>query len=377
MKNYPFYKDKTDIFRKLKDGECMQTLEILYENPPKSRAFLPRKKSITTKKTILYGPRFSGKSSIVIDHISNYKKERCLYIDFSDMRVSSKEIGENIQEFIDKKNIELLVLEHFDNQFKIPKAEEIVLTSTKPLNVKEFNSEIIYPLDFEEFISFERKNLNIENSFNNFANIGTYPSIVLRTQEEKYRNLQLLLNAYFFAPSAIEILQTLSNYQSSKTSILKIYSHLKQNIKLSKDLLYTQIDNFLDESLLFFLEKFDQPKVSKKFYFIDFALKNALTFQKDFLKKFENIIFSELIKKEWKFFYTEHIDFYVPDKNLAIVSIPFLPAELIKRKFLKIKNELLALNIKELQIISVGNEGGFLQNGINCEIIPFWQWATR
>ncbi len=117
--------------------------------------------------------------------------------------------------------------------------------------------------------------------------------------------------------------------------------------------------------------------MAKKFYFMDFALKNALTFKKDFLKRFENIVFSELIKKEWQFFYTEHIDFYVPNENLAIICIPFLPAELIKRRFSKLKNELLSLHVKDLQVVTVGNEGGFVQNGINCEIIPFWQWAMR
>lgn len=355
----------------------MQTLEILYENPPKNRVYLPRKKSITSKKTILFGPRFSGKSSIVIDHISNYKKNEYLYIDFSDMRVLAKEIGENLQEFINKKNIQLLVLEHFNNQFKIPNVNEIIITSTKPLHVENFDSEIVNLLDFEEFLSFEKKSLSIENSFNNFANIGTYPSIVLRTQEEKYRNLQLMLSAYFFSRNSIEILKSLSKYQSSKVSILKIYEELKNQIKLSKDSLYAEINQFLEESLIFFLEKFEQPKMAKKFYFMDFALKNALTFKKDFLKRFENIVFSELIKKEWQFFYTEHIDFYVPNENLAIICIPFLPAELIKRRFSKLKNELLSLHVKDLQVVTVGNEGGFFQNGVNVEIIPFWQWAMR
>ena len=355
----------------------MQTLEILYENPPKSRVFLPRKKSITSKKTALFGPRFSGKSSIVIDHISNYKKEECLYIDFSDMRVNINEIEKNLQEFIAKKNIKLLVLEHFHESFQIPQIDEIILTSTKPLHLKGFISEMVYPLDFEEFISFERKSLSIENSFNNFANIGTYPSIVLRAHEEKYRNMQLLLHACTNTQNDIEILKTLSLFQSSKVSILQIYEILKTKTKLSKDTLYEQINHLHNEAVIFFLEKFEQPKATKKLYFIDFAMKNALTFKKDFLKRFENIIFSELLKKELKFFYTEHIDFYIPSENLAILCIPFLPAELIKRRFSKIKNELLSLGVKDIQVVTIGNEGGFVQSGINCEIIPFWQWALR
>lgn len=355
----------------------MDSLDILYENPPKSRTFLPRKKSISSKKTLLYGPRFSGKSSIAIDHLSNYKQEESLYIDLFDCRVNMDEIVKNLQNFIDKKHISLLVLEHYCNDIKIPNVDEIVLTSTKKLDIDGFTNDIIYTLDFEEFISFEKKNLSIENTFNNFANIGTYPSIALRTQEEKYRNMQLLLNASLTNQTSLDILKALSLFQSSKVSILKIYELLKQKCKLSKDTLYSQINELCDESLIFFIEKYNQPKAPKKFYFLDFALKNALTFQKDFLKRFENMVFSELIKKEFEFFYTEHIDFYIPSQNLAIICIPFLPAELIKRRFSKMKNELISLNIKELHIITVGNEGGFKQNGISCDISPFWRWAMR
>ncbi len=43
--------------------------------------------------------------------------------------------------------------------------------------------------------------------------------------------------------------------------------------------------------MLFLIEKYGSPKSSKKLFLIDFALKNALTFKKEFLKRFENMVF--------------------------------------------------------------------------------------
>ncbi|MFV0482213.1 MAG: ATP-binding protein [Campylobacteraceae bacterium] len=282
-----------------------------------------------------------------------------------------------LENFVKKRNVKLLILEHFDFQCEIPQVDEIVLSSTKPLHVKDFDNVLINLLDFEEFIAFERKNADAEQLFNIYANVGTYPSIVQGSEEAKYRNLQMMINSSHFSIASIEILKELANFQASKVSILQIYELLKYKIKLSKDTLYAEFEALRDNGLIYMLENFEKPKSSKKLYFVDFALKNALTFKKDFIKRFENIVFCELLKKEWDFYFTSNIDFYVPSENLAILCIPFLPPELIKRRFLKILKELNSLHVKELIVLSVGNEGRYKESGITCEILPFWEWALR
>jgi predicted AAA+ superfamily ATPase len=131
------------------------------------------------------------------------------------------------------------------------------------------------------------------------------------------------------------------------------------------------------EFYIYFVPKFEKKKANKKFYFADFAVKNALIFEKNFLARFENIVFCELVKKEQNIFYTDVVDFYLPLTNRVILCIPFLPPELIKRRFMKILKELKLLGVTNLQVITLGNEGEFGQNDILCEIVPFWEWAMR
>lgn len=129
--------------------------------------------------------------------------------------------------------------------------------------------------------------------------------------------------------------------------------------------------------MLFFVQKFDQPRAAKKVYLIDFAIKNALSFKKDFLKRFENMIFLEMLKRDKDIFYAENIDFYIPLENSAVLSIPFLPPQMIKTKLLKMKNLINSLSIKHVQIVTLGNEDSFENEGVLYEILPFWEWALQ
>ena len=351
----------------------MDILEILYDNPPKNRRFLPRKIAILDKKTILFGARGSGKSSIIIDYMSAFLPKQTLYIDFLDIRVELNAI-QNLQDFIDKRHIKLVVLEHFNAQCPMPNAEEVILSSVEALYIEGFKSVFVPPLDFEEFMSFEKKHQNIEHIFNLFANIGSHPSIALSQEDAKHSHMQYMLKSFLPNQNALHILKTLSPFQSKPLSVFSVYKLLKEKIPLSKDTIYRQIEMLESEFYIYFVQKFKQ-RSNKKFYFADFAIKNALTFEKDFLAQFENMVFCELIKKEVEIFYLDAIEFYLPFQNLAILCVPFLPPELIKRRFAKLSKELQTLSVNTLQVITLGNEGKFEQNGLFCEILPFWEWA--
>ncbi|NLC28266.1 MAG: ATP-binding protein [Campylobacteraceae bacterium] len=126
-----------------------------------------------------------------------------------------------------------------------------------------------------------------------------------------------------------------------------------------------------------FIPKHKAPKTPKKLFLNDFALKNAITFEKDFMRRFENIVFCELLWYKDEIFYTERLDFYIPSRKQAIVCIPFLPPELILRRFQTILTHLKSLDVSTLTVLTVGNEGEGKKEGVNCEILPFWEWALR
>jgi predicted AAA+ superfamily ATPase len=352
----------------------MDVLEILYDNPPKISGFLPRKYEITAKKTVLYGPAFSGKSFIIIDYLGKFSRKELLYIDFSDVRVDIRSL-KSLQSFIDKNNIRIIVLEHFDFQCAIPEAEEVILSSVARLEIDGFHELFVPLLDFEEFVSFnfDKKHQNIEGIFTLFEKNGTYPQMALGGTEAK--QVQTILQMY--AKNSFTMLKNIALFQAQILSVHKLYELLKPNIKLSKDTIYATISRFENEYLIYFVDRFDKRGAGKKLYFADFTLKNILTFEKDFILKFQNIIFCELIKKTGQIFYTLTLDFYLPKHSLAILCIPFLQPELINRRFKKLSKELKSLGITNLQVITLGNEGKYKDEGLTCELIPFWEWAMR
>ena len=353
----------------------MEILENLYDIKHKNNHFFTRKLSIESKKTIINGVMKSGKTSLIIDYLQNFSQKEILYVDLKDTRVDKKDIAKNLQAFIKKNPIKILVIENFDGSFDLPEVEEVVLTCRDSL--EGFDILTLYPLDFEEFISFETRHSSIEHIFELYANIGSYPQVILNSSNSVHWSMQEMLHNMLKDSLEFEIFKKFSEAQSSKVSLFQIYNQLKPSIKISKDSLYKKVRKLQDEQMLFFVEKYGSAKSNKKLFLIDFALKNALTFKKEFLKRFENMVFLELMKKGHTMYYTDFIDLYIPSNNYGVLCIPFLPQEMIKLKLQKMLLHVKELGLKKIDIVTIGNEGEFWLKNIKCSIVPFWDWALQ
>ncbi|HIP45374.1 MAG TPA: ATP-binding protein [Sulfurospirillum arcachonense] len=353
----------------------MEILENLYDIKHKNNHYHERKLSINSKKTLINGVKKSGKTSLIIDYLSNFIQDEILYIDLKDTRVDTKVIAKNLKNFLVNKPIKILVIENFDNSFELPKVEEIILTCFE--RIEGFETLTLYPLDFEEFISFDARHSNIEHIFQIYANTGSYPQVILNSSNSVHWSMQEMLHVMISDNTEFEIFKKFSEAQSSKISLFQIYNQLKSTIKISKDSLYKKVKKLEEEKMLFLVEKYGSPKSSKKLFLIDFALKNALTFKKEFLKRFENMVFLELMKKGYKIYYSDFIDLYIPKKNYGVLCIPFLPQEMIKLRLQKILVHVKELGIKKIDIVTVGNEGEFWLKNTKCSILPFWDWALQ
>ena len=353
----------------------MELLENLYDIKHKNNHYYDRKLSITSKKTLIHGVKKSGKTSLIIDYLSNFSQDEILYINLKDTRVDKKIVIKNLNNFIKSKPIKILVIENFENDFELPNVEEIVLTCKE--DIEGFETLTLYPLDFEEFISFDARHSNIEHIFQIYANTGSYPQIILNSSNSVHWSMQEMLHIMINDATEFEIFKKFSESQSSKVSLFQIYNQLKSTIKISKDSLYKKVKKLENEKMIFLVEKYGSPKSAKKLFLIDFALKNALTFKKEFLKRFENMIFLELMKKGNIIYYSDNIDIYIPEKNYAVLCIPFLPQEMIKLKLQKMLLHVKELGIKKIDIVTVGNEGNFWLKNTKCSIIPFWDWALQ
>jgi hypothetical protein len=54
-----------------------------------------------------------------------------------------------------------------------------------------------------------------------------------------------------------------------------------------------------------------------------------------------------------------------------------LTKDLINIKLQKILLHVKELNVKKIEIVTIGNEGEFWLKNIKCTILPFWDWSLR
>ena len=354
----------------------MNLLEVLYAQEFKKPSFYPRKFSITHNKTLITGPKKSGKSTIIYDYLAEQKKGTFLYIDFHDLRVTQIIIF-GLPSFLKKNNIHLLVLENFDFSFKVPDCPQVIITTHKPASLEGFTTQTLYPLDFEEFIAFEKRQINVEAIFSDYTDLGTFPAVVISQKENFVKYFQDHIRLMCDSPLEFTILKNYTLLQGVAVSSFAIFNEIKLFHKVSKDKFYAISKKLQEEKVLFLVEKYGAPKADKKVYMLDFTMKSVLTFDKDFITRFSNIIFLELLKNDEEVYFTDMIDFYIPSKNKAIIAMPFLPSALILSKLERLEKDFLKYKIEKIEIITLESEEETYHDNIPVEILPFWSWALQ
>jgi len=313
---------------------------------------------------------------LVYDFLSNFKNEDYLYIDFFDLR--NKNITNELQfldEFIKEKNVEVLILENFDHQCKIPDCTNIILTSQKNIIYENFEKINLYALDFEEYLLFDSKHQNITQSFNSFLKYGNLALSITTEEHKKLSKLQEIIKLNSKDETSFEILKILIENIDERKSIFQLYNQLKTRIKISKDRFYEECKELEEKNNIFFIEKYNQEMSLKKIYTYNYAFLNAISFTKKFKQEFTNMVFLELLKENNKIFYLENIDFYVKEENLAVVCIPFFNQLINSNILKKIVKTAIEYNINKIEIITVSNSENLSNNKIKINVISFYEWA--
>lgn len=352
----------------------MQTLELLYQKEFKAVVAHPRKVSLSGEAVMLSGPRGSGKSYLLYDFLSSQKFGTYLYIDFEDLRVGDIS-KEDIEEFVKKNSIKTLVFDNFDFRFTPFKVEKTIITTYQEVEVDGFMTKKIYPLDFEEFLAFDGRFVSEKIAFNNFSTIGTYPFVATAQRDSYEKSFQMLLYSWF--PDSLEfaIMQALSLKQGSTITLLGLFKELSFDYKISKDKFYTIIKDLQEKKVIFLVQRYEKKSHSKKIYMIDFAIRGILSFEKDFKKRLENIVFLELLKKDEEIYYSDRIDFIVPKKDLGVIVMSFIPELLLKNRIYLLIPIAKQLGIKKLQIVTLELELSYKIEDIDIEVLPFWSFA--
>jgi len=354
----------------------MKTLEAAHQTDFSKIPFLERKISIESTHTLLYGPPRSGKSYLIMDYLCQFKHSEYLYIDFNDMRVDIKEIEHNLQEYILEYQIKVVALDNYNFQCKLPLCDEIIISSNHIQSLENFKSLLVMPLDFEEYILHYPKLQTITNSFNSFLKYGNLPGLIDYSDEKKITRIQEIIKIYSKNDTQLEVLKLLLKSLGEKRSIFQLFTQLKKHIKISKDMFYTLCEQYEKNCLIFFIEKYNQPKAVKKLYAYNHTFLDCLSNQKNFTNEFANMVFLELLKNKDKIYYLDKIDFYIPQKNKFILAIPFFNALQVVKMTELLKPYIEKYNIKKITIITVGVEQTFFCEHIKVKALPFYEWAV-
>ena len=353
----------------------MKSLETCYEINFSKINFIERKVKITNPKTIISGASKTGKTYLIYDFLSNFKSNEYLYIDFSDLRNDLIEIAKNLEEFIKKNEIIVLILENFEFQFSIPSCENIIISTSNNQNIEGFERINLNALDFEEYLLHDNKHQNITQSFNSFLKFGNLPEIINLEEHKKIQRLQEIIRLICKDETQYEILKIMIENIDEKKSLFQLFNSLKTKIKLSKDKFYEVCKILENSRIIYFLPKYNQEKSTKKIFCYNYSFLNAITYTKKFKNEFSNMVFLELINKYEDIYYYEQIDFYIKSKNIAVVSIPFFNTFLNNNLIKKIIKNALELNIKEINIITISNNEKIHDPKIKINVVPFYEWA--
>ena len=338
--------------------------------------YLPSKEII-----VIYGSRQVGKTSLLKYLIEDYIKKNVFYFDLELQNLldlcnqgAESVFKYLIQKGADEKNKIFLIIDeiqYMDNPTKFlkimhdhfPDVKLIVSGSSTFEIKKKFKESLVgrtinfelYPLSFEEFLTFKEKNYRLNKENIKQVNeelvklaeehilFGGYPQIVLEKSEEKKKAyLAQIINTYIRKDirdignirdiSAFNKLTELIASQSGQLlNVLEISNTLGINRETVMGYLDLLENTFIIRRITPFHKNL-RSEISKnpKVFFLDTGMMHLL-WLKEFPKvilgsSFETFVFLELIKSEqrvnfWRTTNKQEIDFIIKNKELYAVEV--------------------------------------------------------
>ncbi|MBA1419622.1 MAG: ATP-binding protein [Epsilonproteobacteria bacterium] len=353
----------------------MQLLEYYQNQLPNSDFFVPRKCQLPSEGDInLYGVRGSGKTSLIVDYLSEAIQEQILYIDLEDPNLIFNTLEtRTLQHYIDKNHIHVLVLDHYEEGTlsSFPNVTQLILVTRTPLKDKNFKEVELFPLDYEEFLAFE--NTSSQNrGFNHFLRSGTLP-LLARSQKNAQQAMKTFFQSSFDTQEQKPLL-LLAQHHTKHLTTHQIYTFSKEKFKVSKDWLYKTIKRFTEEKLILFINDRYQ-KSGKKMLLFDFAFAKYLTLGQPFILQFDTMIALALMKHHIGV-ETLGIHGYITEDNELIIPAPFESEESLwvksQNKFSIYKK----YGIKKVTIITVANSYEYTIEKLHFEALPFDEWSV-
>ncbi len=353
----------------------MQLLEYYQNQLPNCDYFIPRKCHLPSKGDLnLFGVRGAGKTSLILDYLSQVEPSRLLYIDLEDPNLIFNQLDTlTLQHYIDTHTIEILVLDHYAENLlsSFPNVTQLILVTRLPIKVKHFIGIELFPLDYEEFLAFENTSTQ-HRGFNHFLRLGTLP-LLARSPKHSTQAMKTFFQSTFDTQEQ-KLLLLLAQHHTKHLTTHQIYTFAKEKFKVSKDWLYKTIKRFTQEKLILFIDDRYQ-KSGKKMLLFDFAFAKYLTVGQPFILQFDTMIALALIK-HYISVQTLGIHGYVTKENELIIPAPFESEESLWVKSQKKFSLYKKYGIQKVTIVTVANTYSYTIEKLHFEALPFDEWAV-
>lgn len=298
---------------------------------------LPRRYGLKCARTFLYGAPGVGKSALALLHAKGYK--HTFYVDCADCRVDIESVNTFILKLYLERHLELLIVDNYTPHIALPHLEHIILIHQSPaLCPLDFTKKRISALSFEEYVSFDNKNLSINHLFNAFLKDGNLALLHIGSSHRKILRKQEILKLALANDFALFC--AILPLQARIVSVHSIYSALKKTHKISKDRIYPLLHSLEEKGIIFFVPHIKERH--KKIYFYDFTLPLCVQNDRHLGAILENMLLLELFSFCEKYDKSAVIH-YGDDGELicalgVFIFLPFATRESIESKLARHKH---------------------------------------
>ncbi len=353
----------------------MHLLEYFRELSPQNALYRNRKLRLPEDISfLLAGARGTGKTALILDYLNALPEEVWLYIDCQDPIFALEDIDSSTLEvFIKEEEIETLVLDHYYEGFleHLPHCFQLILVSREIPPSAALPTYTLYPLDYEEFLSFDR-GASSSSGFNRFLRVGTLPIVT----DVKPSALSLQIRSFFhgsFDEDESRLMLILARYQGHRVTTHQLYTYAKEYFRISKDWVYRTIKRFTEEGLILFIDDIE-GKGARKMILYDFALSKYLSKSQPFPITFDAIVVLALFKHAISFRALSIHGYLIHDSELIVPSAFENEENFWQRSYNKVqlykKHQ-----ICKVTVVTVSNSYRFTLNGIIFEAMPFYEWS--
>jgi predicted AAA+ superfamily ATPase len=275
-------------------------------------------------------------------------------------------------------------------------------------------SYLLLPFSFREFLllkKFEmKKHLTLEeegkikNLLIEYMEGSSYPEVLITGNErilgEYYNTILYTDFVERFRLKSLDVARFVFNFFlfnfSNEFSINKIVNFLSsQGIKFGKETVYDYVEKLPETLNVFFIERYEKSAYKRKAwprkcYICDWGLSRLLSFEKNYGKIMENIVFLEWKRKTNENPFLDitylklnngEVDFVIREglriKQLVQVTYAHSKDELDKREIRSLLKVSEILGCKDLLIITWDYEDVLKINNSEIKCIPLWKWLLN